>query len=201
MLDRFAGAVFWRRIGIIFAGPFLALAASALSEIGVALAAPIIALIATRDLYVAALAPSYGPFAAAIFLQVEIPAVALFSVSVAFFDFLRARNTFKNALFTAAQSGVGAAAMWLCLAISEFISGRLPFFIRVYTPVTYTLPIFAAAIIFGAGAGALAERFAGRFSTQNTLAHAFWQIFFYALLTSFAAQSVIAVQTALNLSR
>ncbi len=194
MVDRFAGAVFLRRVGVIFASPFVALAAAALSEISIALAAPIIALIAARDLYVAALAPSYGPYAAALFLQVEIPAAAIFSFCGVFLDALRKR-------YALAQSACGAAAIWLCLVMSEFISERLPFFIRIYTPVTYTLPVIVAAILSGAVAGALAHRLAARFSASHTLRHALWQIFFYALLTSFAAQSVIAVQTALNLSR
>ncbi len=143
------GSQMMRRIGLaaLLAVP-LALASSAAAGLIVAVVAVPVALLATRDAYLALLSLSYGPYAAAVTLQAVLAATLAWSIIE---PLMGAKTSAKTPRAFPLMLGALAGAVGLAV-------GALPLFAAFAVPWRYgpALPFSGASAPFAALLGVLA---------------------------------------------
>jgi MFS family permease len=185
---------------VLLAVPVALLAAAAASVVIALLALPV-ALLLTRDGYLALLAISYGPFAASVALQAIAGAVLAWSIALPLLAWGRERAV------VAPAAGAGAGVLGLLAgALSLFGALSVPWRYGPTLPIAPVPALIAAAL--GLAAGALFLEGGKRASARppamppagwrDDLRHAVWHLVWFAFPLALLFEGWVALLSVLG---
>ena len=186
-------------LGMVLSVP-IALLAGAIAEVVVALLAIPVVLLATRDLYVAPFAISYGPFAAAAVLLWLLSATALWSLAL---------PLLASIIYQAPR--IGRLLAYMIGSVVVFVSQIVAAIVSVFAPLTraHTGTIrdvgqigWPFTLIVGAVAASLCVRFLPAqhptTTSRQSIIMALLPLATFSLCLALLLQGYVAIQTGLG---